>query len=281
MKMLARAAFALTALMACAPSFAQKHALDSQSYGPAPEQACVTWSGGTIGAGSLVPCGASGGGTGGGGPVTAASGSFVDGFNPNLGTISDTAYTGTGNASLTAIGKGMYSNLTALTAANGTPADTAYAGTGNTTEVGALKGIYAATLAPLPAGTNVIGTVRLSLDATAFTGAAGTTVLGNAANQFKATSGNIASLNIVNSTVAGYAAVLDVAAAPTAGAAITAAQLKYCFPIAAGPSPAGGLDKAWPVPLNTSTGILVAVLTSCTTFTTVGTAPISISVQFK
>jgi hypothetical protein len=39
----------------------------------------------------------------------------------------------------------------------GATADTAYGGTGSASVVAALKGIYAATLAPLAAGTNVIG----------------------------------------------------------------------------------------------------------------------------
>jgi hypothetical protein len=41
----------------------------------------------------------------------------------------------------------------------GTKADTAYAGSGSATVVSILKGIYAALVAPLPAGTNNIGNV--------------------------------------------------------------------------------------------------------------------------
>ena len=71
MKTLLRAgALALASILfACQPAAAQ-HASDSRApAGFAPEQACVTWSGATIGAGTLVPCPASAGG-GGGGSVT-------------------------------------------------------------------------------------------------------------------------------------------------------------------------------------------------------------------
>jgi hypothetical protein len=80
MKTLLRGALALACSLALAiapaPLFAQ-HATTSQApAGYAPEQACVTWSGGTIGSGSLIPCG-SGGGGGGGGAATIADGADV------------------------------------------------------------------------------------------------------------------------------------------------------------------------------------------------------------
>jgi hypothetical protein len=67
----------------------------------------------------------SGGGGGGGGAVTAASGSFVDGYSPTMGTLADTAYAGSGSGS----------------------------------QISVLKGIYNAVSAPLPAGSALIGNV--------------------------------------------------------------------------------------------------------------------------
>jgi hypothetical protein len=60
MKMLAWAAVGLSALLAClapAPAAAQHAGSSAAPAGYAPEQACITWSGGSIGAGLLVPCG--------------------------------------------------------------------------------------------------------------------------------------------------------------------------------------------------------------------------------
>jgi len=56
MKMLARVALALSLLFASAPVMAQHAATSYAPAGFAPEQACVTWSGATIGSGTLVPC---------------------------------------------------------------------------------------------------------------------------------------------------------------------------------------------------------------------------------
>jgi hypothetical protein len=72
-------------------------------------------------------------GAGGGGAITAAAGSYsagalVDGASVTQGTKGDTAYTGTGSAS----------------------------------EIAIEKGIYNALVAPLPAGTNAIGSVSVS-----------------------------------------------------------------------------------------------------------------------
>lgn len=76
MKMLTRAALLLSALFACfAPmAVAAQHA--TQSYSPgimSPEQTCITWSGTTIGSGTLIPCGTGSGGGGGGGGALVTS----------------------------------------------------------------------------------------------------------------------------------------------------------------------------------------------------------------
>jgi hypothetical protein len=62
-----------------------------------------------------------GGGGGGGGAITAAASSYsvgalVDGASINLGSLADTAYAGTGNASLTAIEKGEFGKLNSMLA---------------------------------------------------------------------------------------------------------------------------------------------------------------------
>jgi hypothetical protein len=75
MKMLARAGLALFALFACLcgpPAYGQHANTSVAPMGYAPEQACVTWSGGTIGSGTLIPCGTGSGG-GSSGPAKATS----------------------------------------------------------------------------------------------------------------------------------------------------------------------------------------------------------------
>ncbi len=52
-------------------------------------------------------------------------------------------------------------NQSSQIAALGTTADTAYPGTGTASIIGALKGLYNATLAPLATGSNVIGSTTL------------------------------------------------------------------------------------------------------------------------
>ncbi len=56
--------------------------------------------------------GCSGGG-GGGGAVTAAAGSYAEGYSVDLGTIADTAWSGTGNGTLIAIEKSIHNLLAA------------------------------------------------------------------------------------------------------------------------------------------------------------------------
>ena len=58
-------------------------------------------------------------------------------------------------------GAATSANQSTEIAAQGTPADTAYAGTGSASIIAALKGVYNATLAPLAAGSNIIGKVGI------------------------------------------------------------------------------------------------------------------------
>lgn len=66
----------------------------------------------------------------------------------------------------------------------GAKGDTAYAGSGSASVVAILKGIYAALVAPLPAGTNVLGSVLIG--STGIAGDAAITSGGTAQNLFSA-----------------------------------------------------------------------------------------------
>jgi len=88
MKMLTRAALGLFALLVCAPAVAQHATVSVAPAGYAPEQACVTWTGATIGSGTLVPCPAVAGSGGGGSNAAAgAIGSAVPGFASYTGYV--------------------------------------------------------------------------------------------------------------------------------------------------------------------------------------------------
>ena len=107
--------------------------------------------------------------------------SVANGSDIALGATTDSAYAGTGNASVVATLKGIYTAAIAplptgsnviggVTVANGSDialgatTDSIYAGTGNASVVAALKGIYSAVVSsagagggPLPAGSQIIG----------------------------------------------------------------------------------------------------------------------------
>ena len=99
-----------------------------------------------------------------------------DGADVTQGAKADTAYAGTGAASIVAILKGLYSSaagpiptgtnsIGGVTTADGAQVtvgaktDTAYTGSGSASVVAALKGVYSAVTGPVPAGTNSIGGV--------------------------------------------------------------------------------------------------------------------------
>lgn len=119
--------------------------------------------------------------------------------------------------------------------------------------------------------------VQMGLGATALGGTGSTTVYASTANTFKATAGNLSSVQVVNSTAAGFLVLTNLAAAPASGTAITAASNAYCMPVAA----SLGFDKTFGVPLYFSAGITALFSTSCTTYTPVATAPIQITAQIK
>ena len=105
------------------------------------------------------------------GGITVADGSDVA-----QGAKSDTAYAGSGSASIIAALKGIYNTMNAATpagsnvvggitvadgsdVAQGAKSDTAYAGSGSASIIAALKGIYNTMIAATPAGSNIIGSV--------------------------------------------------------------------------------------------------------------------------
>ena len=118
----------------------------------------------TTGTGLPAIASSSSGGGGGGGAITAASGSYaagalsagsgVDGWDLTEGAKADSAYAGSGSASLIAISKGLYNAMVAAT-----PAGSAIIGKVgiDQTTPGTTNGVQVN--AALPAGTNVIGHV--------------------------------------------------------------------------------------------------------------------------
>ena len=117
--------------------------------------------------------------------------------------------------------------------------------------------------------------------ATASAGIAPTGSDGAASAVLKASAGNLYSLNVVDSTVGGFVVVINATAVPTSGAATPVGtgtgSRAYCMPVAA----SQGLRDTFNPPLVLSTGIVVAVSTSCTTYTPVATAPITVTGQAK
>lgn len=93
----------------------------------------------------------------------------------------------------------------------------------------------------------------------------------------KASAGNVYSLNVCNSTVAGFVILYDSATAITGGATLTAASILYPYAVPASTC----FDKAFPMPVSATAGIQVLFSTNLTTYTATGTAPSTISIAFK
>jgi hypothetical protein len=142
------------------------------------------------------------------GNITTLGQTLLDGANIALGATTDASYTGSGNSSVVAALKGIYlsvngsipagSNVigsvkitdgtlspsvkagsTAPVATDlalvvtespnstvasgiGTPADVPYTGSGTATLVSAMKGVYSELSGPIPAGTNLIGSIKIT-----------------------------------------------------------------------------------------------------------------------
>jgi hypothetical protein len=96
------------------------------------------------------------------------------------------------------------------------------------------------------------------------------TTAGAASNVLKASAGNVYGFNLVNNTTAVFAILYDATAAPTSGTALTTANIKYCFPVAA----SAGFDKVFNPPVRVTTGATLLTSTSCTTYTTPATLPV-------
>ncbi len=143
--------------------------------------------------------------------------------------------------------------------------------------VGAASSVFNGTTWDRQRGTTDGAAVFMASTASAFGGTPGVTVQGATVNVLKASAGNLHSINVVNSTAAGYIVVYNAVAAPASGTALTAALTPYCMPIAA----SVGFDKAFAMPLYLSTGATLLMSTSCTTYTPVTTAPVTLSGQVK
>lgn len=97
------------------------------------------------------------------------------------------------------------------------------------------------------------------------------TVASASSSVLKATSGNLYSLNVDNSTTAGYVLDYDATTAPAGGATLTASLIRYHYAIAA----SGSLDKAFPIPVVATNGHVVLCSSSLTTFTAITCALIT------
>ena len=210
-----------------------------------------------------------------------------------IGTVADTAYAGTGSASVVAALKGLYAklaggisssltgNLPDTSAGNlagiGTVADTAYAGTGSASVVAALKGLYAKLAGTLTTATPASATGGWST----YSAQGGTSAALLVATPVlvKAGAGTLGDLDLTNSSGAtAYLQVFDAATAGAVALGTTAPKLVYWIPPG---SPFGGLNKPLgPVGILFSSGIVLAA----TTTPTGNTAPspgVAANVSFK
>lgn len=122
-------------------------------------------------------------------------------------------------------------------------------------------------------GTYVVATPT----AAAANSIASQTVAAATSNVLKNSAGNVYSLNLVNSTAAGFVVLYDATAAPASGTALTTGLVRYCFPVAA----SQGFDKVFSIPMQMTVGAVELFSTSCTTYTAVATAPIIMTGQAK
>lgn len=124
--------------------------------------------------------------------------------------------------------------------------------------------------------------VGVSAVATAVTSSAGqavpyTTVFGAATSVLKASAGNLYGINANNSTTASFVVAFNGTSAPTSGTALTAANMAYCFSLPASQSS----DKVFNPPVRMGTGITLLISTSCTTYTTPGVLPLTLTGYFQ
>lgn len=113
--------------------------------------------------------------------------------------------------------------------------------------------------------------------ATPSAGITPTTVQGATSNVLKNAPGNVYSVNVVNSTTPGFLVIYNATAAPAGGTAISAANGLYCMQVAASVS----FRDTFQTPIYANTGATLLMSTSCTTYTPIGTAPITLTGQAK
>lgn len=216
-------------------------------------------------------------------------------------------------------GASTSANQSSEIAALGTTADTAYAGSGAASLIAAMKGVYAATVAPINAGSAIIGKVGIDQTTPGTTNAVGMTGIyypamyartantngavnidlrGNlktsesgSDDQYvgvapvvaqsvtsavgKSSAGNLYGVYALNTTAtAGFVAVINATAAPAAGATIAPVE---CRSLPA----SGSVDFGYGAgpPDAYSTGIVVLISTSCTTYTAGGASFIKARVR--
>ncbi len=88
---------------------------------------------------------------------------------------------------------------------------------------------------------------------------------------------NVYSVNIVTSTDAGFAIILDSLGVPTSGSNLTPGAVLWCMPVAA----SSAITQTWPIPLRSPQGARLLFSTSCTNYTAVAVAPVLMSGQAK
>lgn len=106
-----------------------------------------------------------------------------------------------------------------------------------------------------PVGTSTVTAATGAIAATTSASVTGLSV--------KTTAGNLYSLNVENSTTAGFVIDYDATAQPASGATLTAALIRYSYPIPA----SGALDKTFAMPMAHANGIQELCSSSLTTFT--------------
>lgn len=104
-----------------------------------------------------------------------------------------------------------------------------------------------------------------------------TTVQGTSVNVVKTTAGSLYSINVVNSTTAGFVVLYDSATTPASGTALTASLVRYCLPLAA----SAGLRDSFPTPLAFTAGIRLLFSTGCATYTVTSPVPVQMTGQAR
>jgi hypothetical protein len=193
---------------------------------------CLSWPGWA----QISPGG--GGGGGGGGAVTIA-----DGADVTQGTTTDTAYAGSGAATLVAILKGIYTGVQGVITAITNSAITGYATAAN-------QAIPFTPAAPVVSASASVTSLVLKASATSATGGV---------KYFHAENAT---------TTGGYCILYNATSAPGAGALTAASVLAFQL------LPAAGFCDwtATNIPIAASTGVVVLVSSAATPFTyTTGT----------